>query len=72
MPTTIYVYLPSEGTDVWAPVDAEHLGNDVYRITDCRGEDNDVQFGKGTVVRCRAQELSGGKCLVAFEEIARQ
>ena len=66
IPTTIYVYLPNEGTDVWAPVDAEHLGHDVYRITHCRGADEDVQFGKGALVRCRTQVLSGGECLIAF------
>jgi len=69
---TIYVYLPDEGTDVWAPVDAEHVRDDVYRIVDCRGEDKAAQFGKDALVRCRLQNLSGDggricECLVAYE-----
>jgi len=65
---TIYVYLPHEATDVWAPVDAEHVRDDVYRILDCRGEDDEVQFGRGLLVRCRLKRLSGDECLVAYEE----
>jgi hypothetical protein len=72
MSETIYVYLPHEAVDVWAPVDAEHIGDDLYRILDCRGEDDAVEFRKGTVVRCRRQILSGdygklGEYLVAYE-----
>ena len=70
--TTIFVFLPRESVPVWAPVDAEKVGDNIYRITDCRGEDDAVQFGKGAVVRCRTQVLSGdfGKNeerLVAYE-----
>jgi hypothetical protein len=70
---TIYVYLPNEGTDVWAPVDAEHVRAEIYRILDCRGEDAAVQFGKGMQVRCQLQRLSGDlttASLVAFEVVA--
>jgi hypothetical protein len=67
---TIYVYLPDEAVDVWAPVDAERVKDDIYRIVDCRGEDDAVQFGAGTLVRCRPQRLSGGECIVAFEAVA--
>jgi hypothetical protein len=73
MTATIYVYLPREAVDVWAPVDAQHIRDDVYRILDCRGEDDNVQFGKGVLVRCRRQSMSGqfgtmNESLVAFEE----
>ena len=69
---TIFVFLPREATAVWAPVDAERVGDNVYRIVDCRGEDDAVEFGKGAVVRCRLQVLSGDlgrdeECLVAYE-----
>ncbi len=37
MSEIIYVYLPNEAVDVWAPVDAEHVRDDLYRIPDCRG-----------------------------------
>ena len=72
MPDTIYVYLPEEAVDVWAPVTAERIRDDVYRILDCRGEDEAVEFRKGSVVRCRWQELSDGHALVAYEEVTWQ
>jgi hypothetical protein len=63
----IYVYLPDEAVDVWAPVGAEHVRDDVYRIVDCRGEDEEVQFRKGELVRCRLQRFYGGEHLTAYE-----
>ena len=63
----IYVFLPDEATPVWAPMDAEHVQGDVYRITDCRGED-EGQFGDGDLVRCRKQVLeSDVTSVVAYE-----
>jgi hypothetical protein len=71
---TIYVYLPQEQVDVWAPVDAEHLHDDIYRVVDCRGEDEEVQFGKGTIVRCRWEKKTRGtelvNSLVAYESVS--
>jgi hypothetical protein len=66
---TIYVYLPQEKVDVWAPVSAEYVRDDIYRIVDCRGEDEAVEFGKGSLVRCRWQDRSDGRIRVAFEEV---
>jgi hypothetical protein len=57
---TIYVFLPREAVAVWAPVDAEHVGGDVYRILDCRNEDDEVEFGKGDLVRCQLKLLGEG------------
>lgn len=69
--TIIYVYLPWEGVDVWAPVSAEHLHDDVYRIVDCLGEDDTVQFGKGELVRCRLRRFSADhEHLTAYERVA--
>jgi hypothetical protein len=67
--TTIFVYLLNEGTDVWRPVEAQHLGEDRYRILTENEDpdDEEWQFQGGAVVRCRQQRLSGGECLVAFE-----
>ena len=70
--TTIHVFMPREVVPVWAPVDAVHLYDDVYRIVDCRGEDDEVEFGKGAFVRCQMRRLSGnggrmGDVLVAYE-----
>lgn len=58
--TTIYVQLPDEAVEVWAPVDAEPIGGLTYRIVDCRGEDDEVQFGRGAVVRCQHRLLGTG------------
>jgi hypothetical protein len=62
---TIYVYLPDERVDVWAPVDAEHVHDDVYLIVNCRGEDDAVQFGKGALVRCRLMRFYEREALAA-------
>ena len=67
--STIYVYLLNEGTDVWRPVEAEHVGEDRYKIVSVNAdpEDESWQFQGGAIVRCRQQRLSGGECLVAYE-----
>jgi hypothetical protein len=67
--TTVYVSLLDEGVKVWRPVSAEHIRVDVYRIV---GEPRDPkdekwQFLPGQRVRCRLQQLSEGKFLVAYE-----
>lgn len=67
--TTIYVGLLDEGTDVWRPVKAEPLGNDLYRIdpeTEIPG-DEQWQFGPGDTVRCRERNFDSGSGLEAFE-----
>ena len=64
-PETIFVYLQNEGTDVWVPMDAEFVRDNVYRIIDNRGENG--QFKIGNLVKCQLQNLSGGECLVASE-----
>ena len=75
---TIYVYLPEEAVDVWAPVNADHIADDVYRITGkIVVKDNNVyEFGKGDLVLCRTQTLvegiTPGECLVAFERVVEK
>ena len=69
---TIYVSLLDEGVDVWRPVSAEHIRDDVYRIV---GEPPDPEnekweFLSGELVRCRQQALSGGSSLVAYEAVS--
>ena len=70
-PETIYVYLLDEGTDVWRPVQAEHLGDDRYRITSVNAarDDEQWQFKTGDVVRCSSRTLSGGPALIAHERV---
>jgi hypothetical protein len=65
--TQIYVPLLEEGTDVWRPTSAEHITEDVYRITGEAPEDERWKFSCGQLVRCRQQKLSGGDSLVAYE-----
>ena len=67
--TTVYVFLPDEAVDVWRPVSAEHIRDDVYRLL---GEAPDPEIEKwefppGQLVRCRQQQLFEGQFLVAYE-----
>lgn len=66
---TIYVYLLDEGTDVWRPVEAQEVGNCVYKIVsvNTNPEDEEWQFKTGSIVRCRKMKLSQGERIVAFE-----
>ncbi len=70
-PVTIYVYLLDEGTDVWRPVEAVHLGDDRYRIMSVKADRSDEhwQFSTGDIVRCSSRVLSGGPALVAHERV---
>ena len=68
---TIYVYLMDEGTDVWRPVDALPLGNNLFRILShntSEGHEN-WQFQTDAVIRAEYKDLSGGKVLVAVEAV---
>ena len=69
--TLIYVTLVGEGLNVLRSVNAEHLGRDYYRIVDTMPEGETWQFQPGQVVRCKKQNLSSGKALVAMEEAPR-
>jgi hypothetical protein len=65
----IHIYLKNEGTNVWRPVDAIRLDEDLYKIPDDTlvPDDEDWEFLPGAVVRCVAKDLSGGVLLVAIE-----
>jgi hypothetical protein len=69
--TMIYVSLVGEGLNVLRSVRAEALGRDYYRITDEMPSNETWQFQPGQVVRCKKQNLSSGKAMVAFEEAQR-
>lgn len=56
----VYVKLLDEGTDVWRPVRAEHVGGDLYRLTGEPPDDEVWPFAVGDIVRCKPQTLSGG------------
>ena len=55
----IYLELIGEGTDVWRPVEAELLDDDVYRITSSLDDPDEVwRFLPGELVRCERRHLS--------------
>jgi NAD(P)H-flavin reductase len=66
---TVFVSLLDEGVDVWRPVSAQHIRDDVYRIVGQPPDPGDEkwEFLPGQHVRCRLQQLSEGQFLVAYE-----
>jgi hypothetical protein len=72
--TTIYVELLEEGTIVFAPVPALHLGQSFYKILEHNRNDYDkLRFQAGTFVFCLLSKFSGDENLVpvAYCEIGR-
>jgi len=68
---SIYINLLGEGMNMLRAVRAEHLGRDYYIITEEMPEGESWEYAPGQVVRCRKQNLSSGKGLVAYEEAPR-
>jgi hypothetical protein len=68
--TMVYVSLLDEGVDVWRPVSAEHIRDDVYRISGVVPAEEAWQFKPDEIVRARYQKLSGGTVLVAYDNAA--
>ena len=65
--TTIYMPLRDEGIDVWAPVFAEMIGPNLYRLIASSSEIDAWQFGGiGQVVRVERRTFSGGKVGLAI------
>jgi ClpX C4-type zinc finger protein len=56
---TIYVWLPEEGVDVFRPVTAQPLHDDLYRLIDAPPEGEVWEFQQGDTVRCLHRQLSG-------------
>ena len=67
----IYVTLVGEGLNMLRSVEAEHMGRDFYRIVEPMPESEIWEYRPGQVVRCKKQNLSSGKALVAIEEAPR-
>jgi hypothetical protein len=69
---TVYVPLLNEGVEVWRPVEAEPLGDGLFRLIAPRGYDPEIEtwaFLPGAVVRCLQRNLSEGPALVAVEAV---
>jgi len=70
--STIYVALLNEGVDVWRPVQAEHVGNNVYQII-VQPYDRSVErweFEPGTRVICENIQSSEGIIYAAVRKAA--
>ncbi len=65
MTSNIYVKLLDEGIDVWRPVEAEKISEDVYRLVETHDETEVWEFETGSVVRVEARALASGKSIVA-------
>lgn len=66
--TEIFVYLPDEQVDVWRPVQAEHLRENLYRIVEqpYDKEDETWQFEPGDEVVCELIDSNEGRILAAM------
>jgi hypothetical protein len=63
---TIYMYLLDEGTPVWRPVQAETLGDNLYRVIGPVPDDEVWEFPPGSTVRGQMKTFSDGhEALVA-------
>jgi hypothetical protein len=69
--TQIYVGLRDEGVQVWRPVCAEYVREDIYRILD-QPYDSSVeswQFGPGDEVHCKIVATPNGHLLAATRKV---
>lgn len=63
---TVFVKLLNEGTDVWRPVAAQHVGANIYALPRVEPELGEAwDFPPGATVRCETRPLSEGRSLVA-------
>jgi hypothetical protein len=67
---TIYMPLLNEGVLVWAPIQAESLGEGLFLVLGPMPSDQQWQFGPGSIVRAQMHDFSGGERGVAAFEIA--
>ena len=69
----IYLDLPDELAAVWCPVEATHLGGDVYQVSESNADSEDTRwaYDTGSKVRCRPTLTRDGKetILVAYEQV---
>ena len=66
----IYVQLLNEGTQVWRPIWAERLEENIYLLksfVDHNPTDVELEFKPNEIVICERQKLSGEYCLVAVK-----
>jgi len=69
---TIYIALLNEGTEVWRPVKARSIGNELYRIIGVEEDVSDEiwEYQAGAIVKCKRKQFNDGEVgLVAFTQI---
>jgi len=65
---TIYIRLIDEGTEVFRPTEAEELANGLFKLLpspDYDPDDEQWEFGPGSIVRGVIRKLEGEAVLVA-------
>ena len=62
---TIYMPLLNEGTDVWAPVVAEHVSGSLYRVLGPAPDDQEWEFPAGSIVRVVQRTFACGETALA-------
>ena len=67
----IYVRLLDEGLDVWKPIDARMVGENVFQISD-QPYDSDLEtweFEPGDFVFCKARRFDEDRVLIAMRRL---
>lgn len=69
--TQIYIALLDEAVNVWRPVSAKHIKDNIYQIID---QNNDYsvetwQFNYGETVMCEMKDVSEGRILAAVRKV---
>jgi hypothetical protein len=57
---TLYMYLLEEGSDCWRPVQAEPLGNELFRVLGPMSDDEVWEFPPDSIVATRRKSFSSG------------
>lgn len=63
----IHVKLLNEGTDVWRPVAAERIQNDIYRLVGEQLDGETWEFESGSLVRIEERQSESQLILIAVE-----
>ena len=67
---TVYVALLDEGIDVWRPVEARAVGEDIYELSGSVPSEERWAFQPGDLVACEPHTFAGGEQgLVAVRRI---
>lgn len=57
----IYLPLLNEGTEVWRPVEAEPVGENLYRIVQPQPDDEEWPVVSGDIVKCETRNFASGE-----------